>query len=148
MAKSAIGTTTLVLGVAALGLAAIPGILFDVPHPWAAGRPEPAVRGQKSIEWRGLKLKWGGKPVEADPAGPVRMTPAKGFALAAAAVAVIGLALGPLAWYRERRYVLAAPGMGLCCLALTWQYVLFGIMAGAAAAAFLVVLAILARAAT
>lgn len=119
MAKSAIGTTTLVLGVAALGLAALPGILFDAPHPWAAGPREPAVRGQKSIEWRGLKFKWGGKPVEADPAGPARITPAKGFALAAAAVAVAGLALGPLAWYRERRYVLAAPGMGLCFLALT-----------------------------
>ena len=146
MAKWALGATTLGIGVVALGLAIIPTILFDVPPPWNAPRPKAAeskVEGETSVAWRGVKVSWGGKAVKVEPADGIHLSPAKGFALATAIVAILGMAVGPLASWRERQYALAVPGMSFCCIALTWQYVILGIVAGATAAAFLVVLTML-----
>ncbi len=140
----ALGGGSLLAGVVALGLAIIPMILLDMRPTWLAQRPErppePRMQGQKSIEWHGLKFKWGGKPVEDAPAAAKEVAAAKSFAIATAIVALVGLVLGPLAWARERQWRLAAPGMGLCFLALTWQYVILGIAAGVAAAFFLLIL--------
>ncbi len=149
MLKSALGLAALVLGVAALGLAIIPAIVFETPPPWNRSEPkppQPRIEGQKSVEWRGIKVAWGGKAVKEAPPEQPAMNAAKWFAIATAAISLVGLALGPLAWWRERRYALAAPGMSFCCLALTWQYLILGIVVGAAAAAFLVALAMLSRA--
>lgn len=137
-----LGGLTLLTGVVALGLAIIPAIVFGVTPTWLDRRPapEPRVQGQKSIEWRSIKFKWGGKPAPDAPAPTAPMTAAKSFAVATAVVALVGLVLGPVAWQRERQWVLTGPGMGFCFLALTWQYVIFGIAAGVAAAIFLFVL--------
>ncbi|MFL5241727.1 MAG: hypothetical protein ACJ8FY_06435 [Gemmataceae bacterium] len=147
MHKFALGLTTLLLGVVALAGAIIPSILFDVPPPWRLYDPklnEPRVEGQKTVEWKGVKVAWGGKAVKEEPkTDEIRMSSAKWTAVAVAIISLIGLSLGPLAWWRERRYVLAVPGMCMCCAALTWQYLLLGIAVGAAAAVFLWVLSLL-----
>jgi hypothetical protein len=144
MGKWALGATTLGIGIVALALAIIPTILFDVPPPWNAAGPKPVqpkVEGEKSVAFHGVKVAWGGKTVKEQPAADdIHLTRPKAFAIATAVVALFGMGLGPLASWRERQYALAVPGMSFCCLALTWQYVILGIVAGATAAAFLVVL--------
>jgi hypothetical protein len=146
MSKSALGLATLLLGVFTLGGAIIPSILFDVPPPWKPNELKPTgprVEGQKSVEWKGVKVSWGGKVVkEETKTDEVRMSAAKWIAVVVAIVSLVGLALGPLAWWVERRYALAAPGMCLCCAALTWQYLILGIAVGAAAGIFLVTLSL------
>lgn len=148
MPKYGLGLATLLVGVGALAGAILAAILFDQPPPWKAADPPPGPRieGQKTVEFKGVKVSWGGKAVKEEPRqDEVRMTKLKGMSLGIAGFALAGLALGPLAWWRERRYALAAPGMIMCCAALTWQYLIFGIAVGAAAAVFLFVLSLLLR---
>lgn len=139
--RSILGIVTLSLGALSLVIAVTLTIVYQLPPPWKEDKPvEPKIEGQKHIEWHGVKFKWGGKVVKEDEQVSVITIP-KALHISSAILAVAGLFLGPLAWYRERRYVLAGPGMGLCCIALVWQYLLLGIMIGAAAAVLLMLLA-------
>jgi len=133
-----LGIVTLCLGGLSLALTLFVTIIYDVAPPWREVKPaEPKIEGQKQLEWHGIKLKWGGKPAN-DPVPD--MTISKSIALASAALSVLGLLLGPLAFYREHRYALIAPGMSLCIAALIWQYVLFGIIIGIGVAILLMIL--------
>lgn len=62
------------------------------------------------------------------------------FTLAASSFALLGLILGPIAWTKEKQPALSGSAIGICCLALMWQYLLAGIVLGVAIAVLLVVL--------
>jgi hypothetical protein len=78
-------------------------------------------------------------PVPAEPPPD----PLRWYTVAAVSFALLGLVLAPVAWVRKEHPAYALSALALCTTALTWQYVAFGIAAGAAVAAFLVVLALL-----
>jgi hypothetical protein len=59
------------------------------------------------------------------------------------ALAVLGIPVAMLSWVYERQRSLPIAALSCGCLALTWQYFAIGILIGAAAAAFLIVLALL-----
>ena len=100
------------------------------------------------MRFKGLSINVGGKAANVenvDEAEPAQMTkdPLHWFTIAAIGSALVGLLTAAVAQIRERHTVLTLGAMGCCAIAITWQYLAFGIMAGAAIAAFLVVLAIL-----
>lgn len=149
----------LIAGVTALGLAAIPAIAFEraLPNPFAETKKNdrniipPAVReGGVTLKFKDLSVNLGGKvPNIEQPAetpSPVTKDPIRWFTMAAIGCALIGLVVASIAHIRERHTVLTICSLGCCVAAITWQYFAIGIAIGAAAAAFLIVLAILARA--
>lgn len=150
----------LVLGAIALGLAAIPSVAFDraPPNPFApkedGQKLEPPVEreGGVNLKFKNLTINVGGKlPKKEQPAGaPVAVTkdPIRWFTIAAMSLALMGLVVTAIGQLRERHTVLTISSMSFSVAAITWQYFVFGIVVGAAAGAFLIVLAILARAVT
>jgi hypothetical protein len=146
----------LIAGVVALGLAAIPAIAFEraLPNPFADPKKNehnvdtPAEReGGVSFRFKNLSVNLGGKaPKKEQPAdAPPEVTrdPIRWFTMAAIGCALLGLVVASIGHLRERHTVLTLSSMGCCAAAITWQYFAVGIAIGAAAAAFLIVLAIL-----
>ena len=146
----------LIVGVIALGLAAIPAIAYEraMPNPFADAKKnerqveQPAEReGGVTLKFKNLSVNVGGKvPKKEEPAAtPLEVTkdPIRWFTMAAIACALIGLAVATIGQLRERHTVLTVSSMGCCAAAITWQYFAIGIAIGAAAAAFLIILAIL-----
>lgn len=159
----------LLFGVIALGLAAIPAIAFErpLPNPFAGAdddrppidRPEPPPEreGGVTLKYKKFSLNVGGKvpkkeeireqeEQEAAPKAQITKDPIRWFTIAAIGCALLGFAVATIGQLREQHSVLTASSMGCCAAALTWQYFAVGIALGAAAAAFLIVLAILAAA--
>ena len=150
----------LIIALVALGLAVIPMLAYDRPlsNPFAVDKaPEPRVEpppereGGVNLRFKGLSVNIGGKvpeqkPPRPDPPPQLTRDPVRWFTIAAAACAVIGLGIASYGHYRERHWALTVCTMGLCVAALSWQYFAVGIIAGAAVAAFLIVLAIFAPA--
>jgi hypothetical protein len=144
MRKSALGITTVVIGVTSLGVAAVPCILFDMPPPWKSIEPtRPNQADEGVVEWHGVKVSWKGKSAKASTKPEMNDAAARYLVLAGALLGLLGLIVGPLALWRERSCVLAIPGMSFCVLALTWQYFIVGIAVGAALAVFVALLAAL-----
>lgn len=169
MKKHILGILALVMGVAALGLAVIPGIALDRPFPAApkpraepAPPPPPAEPGggvtfrvkQFSVTLGGSKKKAQADNQPAQQAPPVvdqpipkdRAIPNDGdrllkwFTIAAVSCSLIGLILGPISWAREKQPALSGSAMGICCLALVWHYVVMGIAVGVAVAVIVILL--------
>lgn len=140
-------------GVIGLGLATIPAIALEraLPNPFADNKKEvepPVEReGGITLRFKTLSINIGGKvPKKEQPAdAPPEVTkdPIRWFTMAAIGCSLIGLVLATIGHLRERHTVLTASSMGCCAAAITWQYFAIGITIGAAAAAFLIVLAIL-----
>lgn len=142
-----LGILTLCLGGLSLLRTLFTTISYDIPPPWKEEKPSaPKIEGQKQIGWKGINFKWGGKIVNenAEEKAPVFTVPRILF-LVSAALSVLGMMLGPIAYYRERLYTFALPGMSLCFVALLWQYIILGIVFGAAAAIFLIIISIFAQ---
>ena len=74
------------------------------------------------------------------PTAPAAVSPARAFRVSGAGLALLGLTVAPFAWRHRRNRPLAVAAVGLCCLALTWQYVVVGIAVGAAIAILLIIL--------
>lgn len=148
------GIAAFFIGIIALGMAIIPRAMFNVPPPWPAQpveppRPQMVVDGGTSFEVKGVKITVGGKSrvVEPPSPGPPSVPPlARNLAIATAIVALLGGALSVLACWRERSYVLAVPGAGLCCAAVLWHYILAGIIFGLGILVVLFLLCLLASA--
>jgi hypothetical protein len=51
--------------------------------------------------------------------------------------AVLGMAFAPFAWMRERHRPIAGTAAAMCCVALTWQYIIVGVAVGAGLAILL-----------
>ena len=140
ISRPILGVLTLCLGGLSLALTLYVTIVYDIPPPWREAKlAEPKIEGQKQLEWHGVKLKWGGKHVKEEDKAP-ELTIPKTLFLTTAALSVLGLLIGPLAYYREHRYALIVPGMSLCFTALVWQYLIFGIFVGAAVAICLIII--------
>lgn len=151
----------LVAGVIALGLAVIPAIAYEreLPNPFADTEENerhvepPAEReGGITFKFKNLSINVGGKvPKKEQPAeAPPQLTkdPLRWFTMAAIGCALTGLVAATIGHLRERHPVLTVSSMGCCAAAITWQYFAIGIAVGAAAAAFLIILAILGSALT
>lgn len=165
MKQHAFGLAALLAGIMALGLAVIPGIVLDRPLPFANQErqrplpPEPAPEGGVTLKIKKLSITFGGgkkddaevlakddEPKAAVPAPADRQRSMdrdhllKWSTIAAVACSLIGLTLGPISWAKEKQPAVSGAAMGICCLALVWQYIIIGIVAGAAIAVFLIVL--------
>jgi len=151
----------LVVAATALGLASIPAIALEraPANPFAGEKEErPRVEpprerdGGVTLKFKKFSVNLGGKAPKrenapkATPNAEVTKDPVRWFTMGAMGCALVGLVLSSVAQLREKHTVLTLTSMGCCVAAVTWQYVVFGIVVGAAAAAFLVMLAILAPA--
>jgi hypothetical protein len=154
-----LGILGLLMGVLALGLAVIPAMVIgrDLQLPFAdakkdrmAAEPIPEREGGVTIKIKKLSVNFGGRvPAKKEPApAPPEITkdPIRWFTISAVVCALIGLSLSSIGQLREKHTALTISSMGCCAAAITWQYFAFGIAVGAAAAAFLIVLAMLASA--
>lgn len=155
----------IVLGVLSLGVAILtPMILGAEPQPPSSTNVEKAatdVEGNVELKFRSfsLTLKRDDESTESEsppssvltpaPQAPVPgLTAARYMAIAGVCFALLGFAVTPFAWVREHQAALCCGAMLLCTAGLTWQYIAFGIAAGAGIAMLLVVLAIFAPAVT
>ena len=158
------GIAALVVGIIALALAVIPGIALDRPLPFASEKPdeppppEPERVGGVTLEFKKWSVTFGGgkkdddkhlaqddQPHEnvaaADHELPIdRDDLLKLSTIAAVSCSLIGLILGPISWIREKQPALSGTAVGICCLALVWQYIVIGIVVGVAIAVLLIVL--------
>lgn len=141
---------TLFVGVVALSAAVMLHLAFDEPQPQAkAPAPKPEkVEGGVRLEWKGIKVRFGGKTVEPSEEPKIEAEAAERvdtlerrqtYRMLIAAIALVGLAAGPLACWRESAYSLSGPGMAFCFLALTWQYILAGLAIGVAVVVVLII---------
>jgi hypothetical protein len=170
MKQHGIGIFALVCGVVALGLAVIPGIALDRPVSVADDTLEPAPRtapqnereseGAVRLEFKKFSVTLGGGKNDkgdgrdedarqvAEPESEVAAAPKpnsrnrllKMFTISAVCCSLIGLILGPISWAREKQPALSGSAMGICCLAIVWQYVVMGILIGVAIAVLLIVI--------
>lgn len=145
----------LALGALALALATIPVMAFEepMPNPFEdpddpADLPEFKREGGIQFKFKDVTVNLGGKDVEV-PAEEkpdeleVTSDPIRWFTIAAITTAIIGLVVSSIGQVRERHTGLTIGAMGCCAAAISWQYIAIGIAVGAAAAMFLIVMAML-----
>ena len=141
---------TLAVGVIALAAAVMLHLSIDEAkqQPKAAAEEVERIEGGIRLKWKSVEAHFGGRPVkraepkvEAKPderADPVEQR--RRYRMITAAIALVGLAVGPLAFWRESAYALSGPGMAFCFVALTWQYIIAGIAMGVAVVVILLIL--------
>jgi len=164
MKSSLLGLLTLAIAILALGLAVIPGIALDRPPPIFARPPEPEPESEPkfdrgvTLRHKSFSITFGTnrKAKEesqeaadelAEPKDEVTVAaspPAaqistadqmmKGLTLASACCSLLGMVLGSIALNKEKQPALSGTGMFLAFVALTWQYIVFGIAVGVAIA--------------
>ncbi len=158
----------LLFAIVALGLLVIPVIAFEqpLPNPFAKKEEPPKVKPVEpkdheagvTLKYKSFSVTLSGKKEakkvdgEKDAAKPepqpeqkleLTKDPMRRFSLAGFGCALVALCVAPVAHVRERHLALTLSSMGISVGALTWQYLVIGIFAGAAVAAFFIVLAIL-----
>jgi hypothetical protein len=155
--SAVLGIVALLVAVAALALAVLPMIAIEPPTPTVeklpagdavAARPE----GQFKFQWKDLSVSFGQRdePVDDDALREQKQLQQvvaaaheadaiarrnhesllRWLSLASAGCALLGLALGPIAWARERHPALAGGAMAISVVALLWQYIVIGIVVG------------------
>jgi hypothetical protein len=142
-----LSAVALLAGTIALGLAAIPPIVFDRPFGMApieqpAAQPRGERQGGVNFKFGKLEVNVGGKVQPPPPPIPAP-NPVKWFLLSAIAFALPTIVVGAIAWHRERHPALAGTGMALGVLAVAWQYIIIGIAVGVAVVIILVLLSAL-----
>lgn len=165
MKKHAFGIAALVAGIVALGFAVIPGIALDRPLPFAdeerdrPAPPEPEREGGITFKFKKFSVTFGGgkkddakdvaqedNPQQGAAAAAEQQRPMdrdhllKWFTITAVSCSLAGLILGPVAWAKEKQPALSGTAIGICCLALVWQYVVIGIATGVAIAVLLILI--------
>lgn len=131
----------LLIGAIGIGLASVPNVIYERPL-W----PIEQQISPKALENKpALTLKLGnvsvgfGESAEAEAEAEAARIAAeqaaidqkmKRFTLAAIACSILGFILIPFAWTRERRQSFAVTAILLCCIALTWQYFVIGVVVG------------------
>lgn len=143
---------SLIAGLIALGMAVIPPFVWDrpiqLPFTTPAPPPEPKTQheGGLTLKIKSMTLTLGGKevPVEEKPK-PVTITrdPVKWFTISAIGVAILSMFISTLAQKFEKHTVLTTSAVSLSVAAITWQYIIIGIVIGAAIAILLVILSAL-----
>ncbi len=169
MKKHSLGVAALLASIVALGFAVIPGIALDRPFPFAdeerdrAAAPERAQEGGVTFKFKKFSVTFGGgkkddakdvaqedKPQQgAAAAGRQRAMDRdhllKWFTITAVSCSLAGLTLGPVAWAKEKQPALSGTAIGICCLALVWQYIVIGIAIGVTIAVLLFLISYFAR---
>jgi hypothetical protein len=137
----------LLAGIIALGLAVIPSIALErpLPNPFGPDKkaeelaPEqPAQReGGLTLKFKKFSVNIGGKePRKAPPVQPPKppnqltTDPIRWFTMSAAGCALAGIGFATVGQWREKHTILSSSAVCLCALALTWQYVVIGIVVG------------------
>lgn len=149
-AKSAstwMSVLVLLAGGIALGVAAIPPLLFDQPLGLApVNNPVPPPRAERqggvNFKLGNLEVNVGGK-VQAPPPVIPPPNPVKWFFVSAMAIALPTIVIGAIAWNRESHPMLVGTGMALAVLAVAWQYIIIGVAIGVAVAIILLLLSAL-----
>jgi hypothetical protein len=147
---SIIGLTFAVL---AFGLAIIPPIAAGRPLLAPFDKPEvpepPAEReGGLTLKFKELSVNIGGKAPKAKPVNQAIAIydPIRWFEISAIVCALIGLAVATAAQMRERHTILTTASVVICVAAITWQYLIAGLVIGIAIAVLLLMLRSLADA--
>jgi hypothetical protein len=161
--QHAIGITALIVSVIALGLAAIPMIVWDqsplTPQEREVEPPRAEPKSKFTIRIKKFSISFGGQPAEPDKDDAVRDDAADALQVRPAVVdhtakwckvssisfALIGLVLGPIAWVREKQPPLSGTAMTICTIAIFWQYVVLGIAIGVAVVVVLLLISSLAQ---
>ncbi len=136
-----LGVYGLVTGILGLALAAIPSIAMErsLPNPFET--PEqtqrrihgpPRKEGGVTLRFKGLSLNFGGKEIKSPipPNNSFTNDPLRWFMIAATLFGLIGLALCSVAHVREKQTAITLTGMGCSIAAITWQFLIFGIVLG------------------
>jgi len=142
-----LSVVTLLFGAVALGLAAIPPIALGRPLGLLPEKeakvvpPELRHEGGIRLAVGKFSVTFGGKEVAepAPPPPPPLQNPLKWFLVTMIGCALVGLVLGPIAWSRERHFVISGTGMALATAAVIWQYIIIGVVV---AVAIVVILAL------
>jgi hypothetical protein len=146
-----LGFYGLVAGILGLALAVIPSIAMErsLPNPFET--PEQAQRriqgpplkkGGITLNFKGLSINLGGKEIKAPIAPNPTLTndPLRWLMIAAALCGLIGLAICSVAHVREKQTAITMTGMGCSVAAITWQFLVFGIVLGVALVVVLLIL--------
>ena len=166
MKKHPFGIAALVTGVIALGLAVIPGIALDRPSQFIKEErkeppppPEPEPEGGVTLKYKDFSVTFGDgekdedkeadQPTKAEEDESVAVGQQRSmdrdlvlrwFTISAVSCSLIGLILGPISWAREKQPALSGCAIGICCIALVWQYIVIGIAVGVSIAVLLIVI--------
>jgi hypothetical protein len=129
--------TTIILGIGALLLALLPAVIYDERPKWPWSEEKPKAAEGVTFKTKRFQITLGGDKElpAAEPPSPTRP-----YLIALIIVAVVGIGFAPFAWTCERHRPIAASGAAMCCIALTWQYIIVGVVVGVALALFLYVL--------
>jgi hypothetical protein len=149
--------SALAIGVVAIGLASIPPVILGraLPNPFVEEKAKDKPRVEQATEREGgITLKYknfsvnvGGRVPEKKNVGMVQPESAKDpirwFTISAVSFALVGIVVSLIGHWREKHTVLTVGSVGCCAAAIAWQYLAVGIAIGAAAAAFIIVLALI-----
>jgi hypothetical protein len=143
----------LTFAVFAFGLAIIPPIAagrpllapFDEPK---ASEPLAEREGGLTLKFKELSVNIGGKAPKARPVNQAIAIhdPIRWFTISAIVCALIGLVVATAAQMRERHTILTTASVAICVAAITWQYLIAGLVIGIAVAVLLLILRSLAAA--
>lgn len=149
------GLLAMLLGIYALGLAAVPMVIFDEPPKWFGdhrGRdgtpPNPATTrpGGVTVSTKRFSFSFRkNKKAEPEPtltvsAPPATASPSRPFKIGSVFVALIGLAVAALGSARERGKALPAYAAAFCVAAIAFEYVLVALAVGVAITVILLIL--------
>ncbi|MDB5320042.1 MAG: hypothetical protein JWN40_1673 [Phycisphaerales bacterium] len=162
MSRHLLARLTLLLGVVALGLVVLPAMVYDQPPFRAAADKEqdshgddrtskPPVAHRFNVKINKFEFAFGKATTQPSTAPgetplptqppPPPPNPVKPYQIGAVVVALLGLITGPTAWTTARRSrPLVVSGMTCCCVAITWHYVVAGLVIGVAVAILLFIL--------
>ena len=142
----------LIAGAIALGLAVIPAIAFERPvsNPFSASEkiqnPEPPAEREGGFTFRvnSFSIKFGGKSPKRQESGSqppvITKDPTRNYTISAIGCALAGIVFASIGHHREKHTALTMTSLGLCVAAITWQYIIFGIVVGFVIAALLMAL--------
>ena len=146
-----LGFYGLVVGVLGLGLAVIPSIAMQRPLPNPFETPEqaqrrmqgpPSKKGGITLNFKGLSMNFGGKEVEkpTTPNPSLTNDPIRWFMIAAILCGLAGLLLCSVAHVKEKQTAITLTGIGCSIAAITWQFLVIGIILGVAVVVVLLIL--------
>ena len=146
-----LGVYGLVVGIFGLGLAAIPSIAMErsLPNPFET--PEQALRridgpprkkGGLTLSFKSFSINLGGKEVKNPVAPKPSLTndPLRWLTIAATVCGLFGLGLCSVAHVREKQTAVTLTGIGCSIAAITWQFLVVGIVFGIAIVVILLIL--------
>lgn len=143
-----LSVTALVFAFLAFGLAIIPPIAAGRPllAPFAepvTPEPPPAHEGGLTLKYKQISVNFGGKAPKAKPVvdqPKLTSDPIRWFTIAAIGCALSGLAIATAAQLRERHTIITTMCIALCISAITWQYLMAGLLLGVAIAVLILIL--------